>query len=395
MTTSRQVLESWATDIRWKGIIRPYRAEEVLKLRGSAEVKHTLGELGAKRLWQLVQTEEYVHALWALTGNQAVQQVKAGLKAIYLSGWQVAADANLAGHMYPDQSLYPANRVPEVVRKINHTLLRVDQIHHSERKNGIYWLAPIFANAEVRFGGPLNSSELMEAMTEAGAAGIHFEYQLVFEKNAATWVAKFWSRPVNSCACWFQSNSLKQGLCACIRRTENGGKMTADSLADFSLQDKKKTQSQNTNTSRVFISYAHEDEVFARQLHTHLQRDKVQIFADFTDIKAGDRIPARIIDGLEWCDTLLLVWSEHAERSNSVTDEWWAANHLNRRIIPCVIDNTELPILIISRSFINFNNFEDGYLKLCKSLGVIPHNGSGPAFVESIQSPRKDLNFRS
>ncbi len=183
MTTQRELLESWTTDIRWKGIIRPYRAEEVLKLRGSVEIKHTLAELGAKRLWQLLQTEEYVHALGALTGNQAMQQVKAGLQAIYLSGWQVAADANLAGHMYPDQSLYPANSVPEVVRKINHTLLRADQIHHSEGKNGIYWLAPIVADAEAGFGGPLNAYELMKAMIEAGAAGVHFEDQLASEKK--------------------------------------------------------------------------------------------------------------------------------------------------------------------------------------------------------------------
>ena len=183
MTTTRQILENWATDARWKGIMRPYRADEVLKLRGSIEVKHTLGELGAKRLWQLLQTEEYVHALGALTGNQAMQQVKAGLQAIYLSGWQVAADANLAGHMYPDQSLYPANSVPEVVRKINQTLLRADQIHHSEEKNGIYWLAPIVADAEAGFGGPLNAYELMKAMVEAGAAGVHFEDQLASEKK--------------------------------------------------------------------------------------------------------------------------------------------------------------------------------------------------------------------
>ncbi|MCI0693684.1 isocitrate lyase [candidate division KSB1 bacterium] len=179
----RQLLETWATDTRWKGIIRPYRAEEVLQLRGSFEIKYTLAELGAKRLWHLLQTEDYINALGALSGNQAMQQVKAGLKAIYLSGWQVAADANLAGQMYPDQSLYPANSVPQVVRRINHTLLRADQIHHSEGKNGIYWFAPIVADAEAGFGGPLNAYEIMKAMIEAGAAGVHFEDQLASEKK--------------------------------------------------------------------------------------------------------------------------------------------------------------------------------------------------------------------
>jgi len=180
---AQQLLQSWATDVRWRGIIRPYRADEVLQLRGSYEIKYTLAELGAKRLWELLQTEDYVHALGALTGNQAMQQVKAGLQAIYLSGWQVAADANLAGQMYPDQSLYPANSVPEVVRKINHTLLRADQVHHAEGKNGVHWLAPIVADAEAGFGGPLNAYELMKAMIEAGAAGVHFEDQLASEKK--------------------------------------------------------------------------------------------------------------------------------------------------------------------------------------------------------------------
>jgi isocitrate lyase len=180
---SRQLLENWATDVRWKGLIRPYRADEVLRLRGSYEIKYSLAEMGAKRLWELLHTEDYVPALGALTGNQAMQQVKAGLKAIYLSGWQVAADANLAGQMYPDQSLYPANSVPEVVRKINHCLLRADQIHHAEGKNGVHWLAPIVADAEAGFGGPLNAYELMKAMIEAGVAGVHFEDQLAAEKK--------------------------------------------------------------------------------------------------------------------------------------------------------------------------------------------------------------------
>jgi isocitrate lyase len=169
--------------MRWKGIIRSYRADEVLRLRGSIELKYSLAELGATKLWHLLQTEDYVQALGALTGNQAMQQVRAGLQAIYLSGWQVAADANLAGQMYPDQSLYPANSVPEVVRKINQTLLRADQIHHAEGKNGIDWLAPIVADAEAGFGGPLNAYELMKAMIEAGAAGVHFEDQLASEKK--------------------------------------------------------------------------------------------------------------------------------------------------------------------------------------------------------------------
>jgi isocitrate lyase len=180
---SRQLLENWATDVRWKGLIRPYRADEVLQLRGSYEIKYTLAEMGAKRLWELLHTEDYVPALGALTGNQAMQQVKAGLKAIYLSGWQVAADANLAGQMYPDQSLYPANSVPEVVRKINRCLLRADQIHHAEGKNGVHWLTPIVADAEAGFGGPLNAYELMKAMIEAGVAGVHFEDQLASEKK--------------------------------------------------------------------------------------------------------------------------------------------------------------------------------------------------------------------
>ncbi|MDZ7360525.1 MAG: isocitrate lyase [candidate division KSB1 bacterium] len=180
---SRQLLENWATDVRWKGIIRPYRADEVLQLRGSYEIKYSLAEMGAKRLWELLHTEDYVPALGALTGNQAMQQVKADLKAIYLSGWQVAADANLAGHMYPDQSLYPANSVPAVVRKINQCLLRADQIHHAEGKNGVHWLAPIVADAEAGFGGPLNAYELMKAMIEAGVAGVHFEDQLAAEKK--------------------------------------------------------------------------------------------------------------------------------------------------------------------------------------------------------------------
>src|SRR5215469_11616622 len=152
---------TWKQDPRWAGITRPYSASDVDRLRGSVQIEHTLARLGAERLWQLLHTRRYVAALGALTGNQAVQQVKAGLEAVYLSGWQVAADANLAGHMYPDQSLYPANSVPQVVRRINQALQRADQIHHSEGKNGVYWYAPIVADAEAGFGGPLNVFELM------------------------------------------------------------------------------------------------------------------------------------------------------------------------------------------------------------------------------------------
>src|SRR5919205_2399302 len=173
----------WATAERWQGIKRDYTAEEVVKLRGSVEIKYTLAERGAKRLWKLLHSESYVPALGAMTGCQAVQQVKAGLKAIYLSGWQVAADANLAGHMYPDQSLYPANSVPDVVRKINQALQRADQIDHAEGRNGIDWYVPIVADAEAGFGGNLNAFELMKAMIEAGAAAVHFEDQLASAKK--------------------------------------------------------------------------------------------------------------------------------------------------------------------------------------------------------------------
>ncbi len=168
---------------RWEGITRPYSAADVDRLRGSVKIEHTLARLGAERLWSLLHSEPWVAALGALTGNQAMQQVRAGLKAIYLSGWQVAADANLAGATYPDQSLYPANSVPAVVKRINQALLRADQIEHAEGKSGRYWLAPIVADAEAGFGGPLNAYELMKAMIEAGAAGVHFEDQLASEKK--------------------------------------------------------------------------------------------------------------------------------------------------------------------------------------------------------------------
>ncbi len=161
------VLENkWATDDRWRGIVRGYSAEAVVRLRGSVEIKHTFAEMGAKRLWELLRSEPYVAALGAMTGCQAVQQVQAGLKAIYLSGWQVAADANLAGQMYPDQSLYPANSVPDVVRKINQSLQRADQIYQAEGRDDVHWFAPIVADAEAGFGGNLNAFELMKAMIE-------------------------------------------------------------------------------------------------------------------------------------------------------------------------------------------------------------------------------------
>src|SRR5213082_1008241 len=165
-------------DVRWRGITRPYSSTDVERVRGSLRIEHTLARRGAEKLWQLLQNEDYVSALGALTGNQAMQQVKAGLKAIYVSGWQVAADANLAGQMYPDQSLYPSDSVPALVRKINQALQRADQIHHAEGRNGVHWFAPLVADAEAGFGGTLNAFELMKAMIEAGAAGVHFEDQL-------------------------------------------------------------------------------------------------------------------------------------------------------------------------------------------------------------------------
>jgi isocitrate lyase len=183
MKDAATIAEHWASDERWKGIERPYRADDVVRLRGSLQIEYTLARRGAERLWHLLQTEDYINALGALSGNQAVQQVKAGLKAIYLSGWQVAADNNLAETMYPDQSLYPANSAPALVRKINNAFQRADQITHSEGKDDTYWFAPILADAEAGFGGPLNVFELVKAMIEAGAAGVHLEDQLSSEKK--------------------------------------------------------------------------------------------------------------------------------------------------------------------------------------------------------------------
>src|ERR1700740_1552962 len=179
----RNLEHHWKTDLRWEGVTRPYSQKDVEQLRGSVHIEHTLARMGAERLVQLLQDPLDVNAPGALPGNQAVQQVAAGLQAIYLSGWQVAADANDAGQMYPDQSLYPADSVPNVVRKLNQALARADQIHHAEGKNGIHWFAPIVADAEAGFGGNLNAFELMKAMIEAGAACVHFEDQLSSAKK--------------------------------------------------------------------------------------------------------------------------------------------------------------------------------------------------------------------
>ena len=181
--TAAELETEWKTSARWNGIHRDYTAEDVVALRGSVAEEHTLAKRGADNLWRLIHSEEWVPALGALTGNQAVQQVRAGLKAIYLSGWQVAADANLSGQTYPDQSLYPANSVPSVVRRINNALLRADQVDTTEGTRTIDWLAPIVADAEAGFGGPLNAYELMSSMIAAGAAGVHWEDQLASEKK--------------------------------------------------------------------------------------------------------------------------------------------------------------------------------------------------------------------
>ncbi|HXQ63986.1 MAG TPA: isocitrate lyase [Steroidobacteraceae bacterium] len=181
--TAEQLEREWTSNPRWKGVKRGYSAADVVRLRGTVPVEYTLAKVGAEKLWRHLQTMPFVNALGALTGNQAMQQVKAGLKSIYLSGWQVAGDSNNAGEMYPDQSLYPADSVPAVVRRINNTLLRADQIHHAEGNDTIDWLQPIVADAEAGFGGVLNAFELMKAMIDAGAAGVHFEDQLASAKK--------------------------------------------------------------------------------------------------------------------------------------------------------------------------------------------------------------------
>jgi len=183
LKTAAQIEQQWKTDPRWKGVKRAYGGADVVRLRGSVHIEHSLARLGAEKLWQSLHELPFVNALGALTGNQAMQQVRAGLKAIYLSGWQVAGDANLAAEMYPDQSLYPADSVPAIVRRINNTLLRADQITHAEGDSSIDWLQPIVADAEAGFGGVLNAFELMKAMIAAGAAGVHFEDQLSSAKK--------------------------------------------------------------------------------------------------------------------------------------------------------------------------------------------------------------------
>src|SRR5947199_1648890 len=179
----RSLEQAWKAGSGWKGVTRPYTAGDVYRLRGSIDIEYSLARYGAARLWQLFQDDDYVAVLSAVTGNQAIQQVQAGLKTIYVSGWQVAADANNAGEMYPDQSLYPCDSVPTVVRKINRALTRADQIYHAEGKNGVNWFVPLVADAEAGFGGNLNAFELMKAMIEAGAACVHFEDQLSSAKK--------------------------------------------------------------------------------------------------------------------------------------------------------------------------------------------------------------------
>jgi isocitrate lyase len=181
--TADELHAEWTTSARWKGVVRGYKAQDVVRLRGSVHVEHSVARLGAQKLWTYLHEKPFVNALGALTGNQAMQQVRAGLKAIYLSGWQVAGDANLSGEMYPDQSLYPANSVPAVVKRINNTLLRADQLSHAEGNTSVDWLQPIVADAEAGFGGVLNAFELMKGMIEAGAAGVHFEDQLSSAKK--------------------------------------------------------------------------------------------------------------------------------------------------------------------------------------------------------------------
>jgi len=175
--------QAWRASPRWAGIVRPYTAADVYRLQGSVQVEHSLARLGAERLWSLLHEEPYVHVLSAITGNQAIQNVRAGLKAIYASGWQVAADGNNALHMYPDQSLYPSDSVPLLIRRLNNALLRADQVHHLKGKNGTHWMAPIVADAEAGFGGPLHAFEIMKDMIAEGAAGVHFEDQLASVKK--------------------------------------------------------------------------------------------------------------------------------------------------------------------------------------------------------------------
>jgi isocitrate lyase len=196
---AKELATEWARGGRWAGVERGYRAEDVVRLRGSVQIEHTLARLGAEKLWQRLRNDDFVRALGAMTGNQAMQMAKAGLKAIYLSGWQVAADANAAGQMYPDQSLYPADSVPAVIRKIHSALQRADQIHHAEGANHIDWFPPIVADAEAGFGGVLNAFELMKGMIQAGAGGCISRTSLRPRRSAATWEVRFWCRPKRRC----------------------------------------------------------------------------------------------------------------------------------------------------------------------------------------------------
>ncbi len=235
--TGSQLEQRWQNNVRWSGISRPYSGESVVRLRGTVKIEHTIAKLGAERFWRLLHEEHHIKALGALTGNQAVQQVKAGLKAIYLSGWQVAADANLAGHMYPDQSLYPANSVPHVVKRINQALLRQDQIQQSEDSGDTYWLAPIVADAEAGFGGPLNVFELMKSMIESGAAAVHFEDQLSSEKKCGHMGGKVLLPTAhairNLIAARFASDVLDVPTLIVARTDANGAQLITSDIDDY------------------------------------------------------------------------------------------------------------------------------------------------------------------
>jgi len=211
--TAAELEQYWQTDPRWTGIRRPYKADDVVRLRGSVQIEYTLARIGAERLWNLLHTEPYVPALGTLTGNQAVEQIQAGLKAIYVSGWQIAADGNLAGQMYPDQSLYPANSVPSAVRAINAALARADQIQTREGAGDIHWYAPIVADGEAGFGGPLNAFELMKWMIEAGAAGVHFEDQ---QWRSAAAMGRQWRPSPSPSRSWWRRDWPP--MCARCRR---------------------------------------------------------------------------------------------------------------------------------------------------------------------------------
>jgi len=203
----RDLERSWKEDERWHGISRLYSAAQAVRLRGSIRIEHTIAKLMSQKFWQMLKEEPYIHVLSAMNGSQAIQEVQAGLKSVYVSGWQVAADANTSGEMYPDQSLYPVDSVPSLVRRINSALVRQDQIAATEGRNGTDWIVPLVADAEAGFGGTLNAYELMKAMIEAGAAGVHYEDQLSSAKNAGIWAER--------CSCRQESSSRSfrlQGL---------------------------------------------------------------------------------------------------------------------------------------------------------------------------------------